>query len=328
YQAHQKDLERYAPKAGVRLGVPWAQLRPEEQAWVLHGDPDWQGGNKAWKHQWYGVDRFFDWLESRSYRMHVRVMLSKYRSYTPCPDCLGARLKPEALLWRVGQENAVAEPGYQRFMPPATAWSTEQLEQLPGLHIHDLMRMSIEQVRQFFEQLVLVTQFDAATRLLLKEILNRLGFLCDVGLSYLSLDRQSRTLSGGEVQRINLTTALGTSLVNTLFVLDEPSIGLHPRDMHRVVEVMHRLRQHGNTLVVVEHDPQVMVAADRILDMGPGPGERGGQILFDGSPSALRQAETLTGQYLRGERHIDAPLPAAVTSNTPKLLLEDVSAHN
>ena len=328
YQAHQKDLERYAPKAGVRLGVPWAQLRPEEQAWVLHGDPDWQGGNKAWKNQWYGVDRFFDWLESRSYRMHVRVMLSKYRSYTPCPDCLGARLKPEALLWRVGQESAVAEPGYQRFMPPATAWSTEQLEQLPGLHIHDLMRMSMEQVRQFFEQLELGAQFDAATSLLRKEILNRLGFLCDVGLSYLSLDRQSRTLSGGEVQRINLTTALGTSLVNTLFVLDEPSIGLHPRDMHRVVEVMHRLRQHGNTLVVVEHDPQVMVAADRILDMGPGPGERGGQILFDGSPSALRQAETLTGQYLRGERHIDTPLPAAVTSNTPKLLLEDVSAHN
>src|SRR5690606_23903776 len=130
---------------------------------------------------------------------------------------------------------------------------------LPGLHIHDLMRMSIYQVQAFFEHLQLSQQFDAASDLLRTEVLSRLRFLCDVGLGYLSLDRQSRTLSGGEVQRINLTTALGTSLVNTLFVLDEPSIGLHPRDMHRIVEVMHRLRRHGNTLVVVEHDPQVMV---------------------------------------------------------------------
>src|SRR3546814_14169427 len=124
----------------------------------------------------------------------------------------------------------------------------------------------------------------------------RLKFLCDVGMGYLSLDRQSRTLSGVEVQRINLTTALGTSLVNTLFVLDEPSIGLHPRDMHRVVEVMHRLRANGNTLVVVEHDPQVMIAADRILDIGPGPGERGGQIVFDGPPAQLRSEERRVGQ--------------------------------
>src|SRR5690606_29403734 len=150
------------------------------------------------------------------------------------------------------------------------------------------------------------------------ETLSRLDYLCDVGLSYLSLDRQSRTLSGGEVQRINLTTALGTSLVNTLFVLDEPSIGLHPRDMHRIIEVMHRLRGNGNTLVVVEHDPQVMVAADRILDMGPGPGERGGQILFDGSPQALRGAETLTGRYLSGELSIESPRPMPVAENTPR----------
>ena len=138
-------------------------------------------------------------------------------------------------------------------------------------------------------------------------MLSRLRFLSDVGLGYLSLDRQSRTLSGGEVQRINLTTALGTSLVNTLFVLDEPSIGLHPRDMHRIVEVMHRLRRHGNTLVVVEHDPQVMIAADRILDIGPGPGERGGEILFDGDPSQLRNSTTLTGITSAGA-NTSAPL--------------------
>ncbi|HCP78373.1 MAG TPA: excinuclease ABC subunit A, partial [Pusillimonas sp.] len=155
-----------------------------------------------------------------------------------------------------------------------------------------------------------------------------LNFLCDVGLGYLSLDRQSRTLSGGEVQRINLTTALGTSLVNTLFVLDEPSIGLHPRDMHRIVEVMQRLRDNGNTLVVVEHDPQVMVAADRIIDIGPGPGERGGQIIFDGNPDELRRADTLTGNYLGNRLRVEAPRPMTVQAATPKLLLEGVTANN
>lgn len=212
------------------------------------------------------------------------MLLSKYRSYTTCPACAGSRLKPEASLWRVGDQAAPADSRYPRFMPVHSNWLREQLDAMPGLSVPDLMRLPIEHVRTFFRGLHFGDARDAAIDLLLKETLSRLDYLCDVGLSYLSLDRQSRTLSGGEVQRINLTTALGTSLVNTLFVLDEPSIGLHPRDMHRIIEVMHRLRGNGNTLVVVEHDPQVMVAADRILDMGPGPGERGGQILFDGSP--------------------------------------------
>ena len=163
---------------------------------------------------------------------------------------------------------------------------------MDGLSVHDVMLLPIERVRTFFDKLSFSGALDAATDLLMTEVRARLKFLCDVGLGYLTLDRQSRTLSGGEVQRINLTTALGTSLVNTLFVLDEPSIGLHPRDMHRVVEVMHRLRNAGNTLVVVEHDPQVMVAADRIIDIGPGPGERGGNIVFDGTPAQLRAANT------------------------------------
>ena len=148
--------------------------------------------------------------------------------------------------------------------------------------------------------------------MLLDELRARLRFLVDVGVGYLTLDRQSRTLSGGEVQRINLTTALGTSLVNTLFVLDEPSIGLHPRDMHRVVEVMHRLRSAGNSLVVVEHDPQVMLAADRVIDMGPGPGERGGDIVFNGTPDELRSSSTLTGRYLGGRLHVDPHHPCAL----------------
>ncbi len=164
--------------------------------------------------------------------------------------------------------------------------------------------------------------------LLLDEIRTRLKYLCDVGLGYLTLDRQSRTLSGGEVQRINLTTALGTSLVNTLFVLDEPSIGLHPRDMNRIVEAMQRLRDAGNTLVVVEHDPAVMLAADRVLDMGPGPGERGGTIVFDGTPDALRGADTLTGAYLGARKHIGIGMRRPVNGGTPRLIIEGARQHN
>jgi excinuclease ABC subunit A len=164
--------------------------------------------------------------------------------------------------------------------------------------------------------------------LLLEEITTRLKYLCDVGIGYLTLDRQSRTLSGGEVQRINLTTALGTSLVNTLFVLDEPSIGLHPRDMNRITQAMHRLRDAGNTLVVVEHDPAVMLAADRMIDMGPGPGERGGQIVFDGSTADLRNADTLTGAYLGGRKQVGLGFKRMVTDSTPRLILEGAREHN
>ena len=167
-----------------------------------------------------------------------------------------------------------------------------------------------------------------ALKLLLDEITTRLRYLSDVGIGYLTLDRQSRTLSGGEVQRINLTTALGTSLVNTLFVLDEPSIGLHPRDMHRIIVAMQRLRDAGNTLVVVEHDPAVMLAADRMIDMGPGPGERGGRIVFDGSTEDLRHADTLTGAYLGGRRKVGVGFRRLVEASTPRLILEGARDHN
>ena len=327
YQPHQADMERQARQAGIRLDTPWAELDDSERQWVIEGSPDFSGRKRDWKHQWYGMRRFFDWLESRAYRMHVRVLLSKYRSYSPCPDCAGARLKPDAALWRVGAQPA-PQADHPLFMPVNAGFSTTTLARLPGLNIVDLMRLPIQNVRAFFDTLDPGTSIDDALALLLTEIRSRLKFLCDVGLGYLSLDRQSRTLSGGEVQRINLTTALGTSLVNTLFVLDEPSIGLHPRDMHRIVGVMQRLKHNGNTLVVVEHDPDVMVAADRILDMGPGPGERGGHIVFDGTPDALQQASTLTGDYLGGRRTITAPRPLPVTDSTPRLILEGVRAHN
>ncbi len=294
----QDDLVKYAKKRGISLDIPWKELSEKEKSWVLEGESDWVSWRKSWPGIWYGVQRFFKWLESKAYKMHIRVLLSKYRAYTECEACGGTRLKPDASLWRVGPHS-----------------------------IHDLMLLPIERVRAFVDALQLPAPADEAAEMLLSELRSRLRYLCEVGLSYLTLDRQSRTLSGGEVQRINLTTALGTSLVNTLFVLDEPSIGLHPRDMGRVIEVMRRLRGAGNSLVVVEHDPQIMFAADRILDMGPGPGERGGEVVFFGTPQELKQQHTLTAEYLSGRKRADAGTRASSIGNA-FLRVEGASEHN
>ncbi len=406
----QDDLMRHAEAAGIPRDTPWSKLTPEQRQWVIEGTPNFREGN--WNKQWYGIRRFFGYLESKAYKMHIRVLLSKYRSYTPCPDCGGARLKTEPLLWRVGTKadaDAVLAPEprraapsgesplggqrrhdsaerggqqFRRFMPVGVAWSHEQLEALPGLCLHDLMLLPIDRLRHFFDRLDASNALDSiaagaddlsvaagfspssqrgevatavatepvdvpplplagegrgegarsadaqALKLILEEIRTRIRYLCEVGIGYLTLDRQSRTLSGGEVQRINLTTALGTSLVNTLFVLDEPSIGLHPRDMDRITQAMQRLKNAGNTLVVVEHDPAVMLAADRVLDFGPGPGAQGGRIVFDGTPDELRRADTLTGAYLGGRRSIGLGHARPVVPNTPRLILEGASEHN
>ncbi|WP_218511297.1 excinuclease ABC subunit UvrA [Variovorax sp. dw_308] len=365
----QDDLMRHAEAAGVPRDTPWAKLTQEQKDWVIEGSPNYKG---KWNQQWYGIRRFFGYLESKAYKMHIRVLLSKYRSYTPCPVCAGARLKLESLLWRIGsKEDADAVlPPEKRFMPVGVKWSRAQLEALPGLCLHDLMLLSIERLRRFFDRQVASGERPSpqpspasgrgselpspargegartnllplppagegrgegelqALKLLFDEITTRLRYLHDVGIGYLTLDRQSRTLSGGEVQRINLTTALGTSLVNTLFVLDEPSIGLHPRDMSRITEAMLRLRDAGNTLVVVEHDPAVMLAADRVIDMGPGPGVRGGQVVFDGTVDALRNADTLTGAYLGGRKQIGMGFKRLVSENTHRLILEGAREHN
>jgi excinuclease ABC subunit A len=295
----QKDMMRFAKKRGVPTDVPWRTLAQKHRRWVIEGE----GSSREGK--WYGIDRFFNWLESRAYKMHVRVLLSKYRAYTPCPACRGARLKPEALLWRLGTKDdadVVLAPKL-RFRAAEANFDDATLATLPGLTIHDLVSLPIDKAQAFFQRVHLPAPLDEATDLLLGEIRTRFAYLREVGVGYLTLDRQSRTLSGGEVQRLNLTTALGTSLVNTLFVLDEPSIGLHARDIKRVVQVLHRLRDAGNTLLVVEHDPQVMLAADRVLDIGPGPGERGGEIVFFGTPEELlRSKKSLTAQYLSGRK--------------------------
>jgi excinuclease ABC subunit A len=330
----QDDMMKYAESAGVPRDTPWSKLTADQKQWVIQGAPNYREGN--WNKQWYGVKRFFEYLESKAYKMHIRVLLSKYRSYTPCETCGGARLKTEALLWRLGSKedaDAVLEPA-RRFLPVGVDWTRGQLEALPGLTVHDLMLLPIERLRRFFDRVEPQAEAHAgagelqALKVLFEEINTRLKYLVDVGIGYLTLDRQSRTLSGGEVQRINLTTALGTSLVNTLFVLDEPSIGLHPRDMNRITQAMQRLRDAGNTLVVVEHDPAVMVAADRIIDMGPGPGEKGGCIVFDGTTEELRHADTLTGAYLGARKHVGMGFKRAVTDSTPRLVLEGAREHN
>ncbi|MEJ2466882.1 MAG: excinuclease ABC subunit UvrA [Candidatus Thiodiazotropha sp.] len=310
----QEDLMRYGRKRKIDLDTAWKDLDETTRRWVIDGDGAWDGKT------WYGVQEYFDFLESKAYKMHIRVMLSKYRSYDACPACHGARLKDEALDFRLGSQqlaDEVLDPT-RRFRHHGIAMSEAVFRQLPGLSIHDLMQLPLQRVHHFFGQLIkeisrrgsstgrdgrksqqsMHTEFD----LLLDEIRSRLSYLLDVGLGYLTLDRQSRTLSGGEVQRINLTTALGTSLVNTLFVLDEPSIGLHPRDINRINGVLARLRDAGNSLLVVEHDPQIMLAANRILDIGPGPGEHGGEVVFYGTPKQLlRDKHSLTAKYLKGE---------------------------
>jgi len=297
----QDDLVKYARKRGIPLDVPWRDLTDEQRDWVLEGEGSWE--DKVW----YGVRRFFAWLETKAYKMHIRVLLSKYRAYTLCDVCDGARLKTDALLWRIGTaaDGNTALGDSDRFIPKGVQWTPTLARSLPGVSIHELMLLPLDRCAEFFKQLALPAPFDQAADLVLREIRGRLRYLQDVGLGYLTLDRQSRTLSGGEVQRINLTTALGTSLVNTLFVLDEPSIGLHPRDMGRIIEVMQRLRDAGNSLVVVEHDPQVMQAADRILDIGPGPGDRGGEIVFYDTPDKLSSATgSLTSHYLTGRKQV------------------------
>ena len=264
--------------------------------------------------------------------MHIRVLLSKYRSYTPCPACGGARLKIEALLWRLGSKadadarDAAGEPpaaGRRAVVAGAARGAAGPVDPRPDAAADRPAARASSTALSLPSTLL-----DDALKLLLDEIRTRLKYLCDVGIGYLTLDRQSRTLSGGEVQRINLTTALGTSLVNTMFVLDEPSIGLHPRDMGRIVEAMHRLRDAGNTLVVVEHDPAVMLAADRLIDMGPGPGERGGQIVFDGTPDAARNADTLTGDYLGARKQVGIGLRRLVDAGTPRLIVQGAREHN
>ncbi|MDH3347897.1 MAG: excinuclease ABC subunit UvrA [Desulfobulbaceae bacterium] len=298
YLECQNDLLHFAARAKIPVDIPWRDLSDAQREWVLEGEGEHDEG------LWYGVSRFFHWLETKSYKMHIRVLLSKYRAYHLCPACKGARLKPESLLWKLGGEE--------------------------GLAIHELTQLPIDDCLDYFHSFTPNRGLDEATQQLLGEIQSRLKYLCEVGLGYLTLDRQSRTLSGGEIQRVNLTSALGASLVNTLFVLDEPSIGLHPKDIKRLISILQRLRDSGNTLLIVEHDPEVMMAADMVVDMGPGPGERGGKIVFSGNMNELLSDQrSLTAQYLKGTKQVAISKDnLAVTDLTPRMEILGAAAHN
>ena len=265
----RRMLMAFCARHEIPTDVPFAQLTAAQQQALCDGD----GG------EYEGIRGWFAWLETRTYRMHIRIFLARYRSYVTCAGCHGGRLKAEALLTRIC-----------------------------GQDITQIYAMSVGATYTFFRDLSEAYRHDQAISLLLGEIVSRLQYLVDVGLDYLTLERQSRTLSGGEVQRVNLTTALGSSLVNTLYILDEPSIGLHPRDSRRLVQILHHLKDNQNTIVVVEHDPEIIRESDRILDLGPGAGEHGGEVVYFGAPAGiLRARRSLTGQYLSGKRAIPVP---------------------
>jgi excinuclease ABC subunit A len=298
----QKDLERAAKKRGVSLTVAFDELDPEDQKWVIEGEPGYAGDpeDAYTSGAWYGVRGFFGWLEKRSYKMHYRVFLSRFRNYTDCPLCQGTRLRKDSLLYRVN-----------------------------GHILPDWWQLPIATLRALIEALEL-PKLDATAELLRREIASRLSYLEQVGLSYLTLDRSTRTLSGGETERVNLTTCLGASLVNTLFVLDEPSVGLHPRDTGRLIDVMRRLTDRGNTLLVVEHEESVIRAADNLIDIGPGRGEEGGQLIFHGHPSKLPKSpgKSLTADYLHGRKYVRVPEERRPVITKFQLKIQRATQHN
>lgn len=296
----QSDLVRAARREGVPLDVPFRDLSPAHQRWVIEGDPDY-GPDNAWPAAWYGVKGYFRWLESKAYKMHVRVLLARYRAYRPCPDCSGRRLQPDALLWRLPlPDSASARPDSEGVAASAR----------PSLTLADFYALTAGDALRLIESLAPDRATSSADPLsfALAQVRSRLAFLVEVGLGYLTLDRPTRTLSGGETQRVNLTTCLGSRLVHTLFVLDEPSVGLHARDTARLTRILTRLRDLGNTVVVVEHEEAVMRAADHLVDLGPGHGDAGGQLVAQGPfTDILAHPDSLTGAYLSGRRRIPIP---------------------
>jgi excinuclease ABC subunit A len=270
YKTLMQEARKWARAQGIPTNVPWRQLSAEQRRLVLEGDP----GNK-----YDGVKGFFNWLERKKYKLHVRVFLSRYRGYATCPDCGGTRLRAEA-----------------------------RAVKITGKAITDLCKLTVKEARRFFAELQLTESQAKVADKILQEIRTRLQFLDEVGLEYLTLDRLTSTLSGGESQRIQLATSLGSHLVGALYVLDEPSIGLHPRDTQRLIDILKSLRDLGNTVLVVEHDPDTIESADRILDLGPGAGELGGKLLFSGTyEEILKDAKSITGRYLSGETKIPVP---------------------
>ncbi|NPA49406.1 MAG: excinuclease ABC subunit UvrA [Thermodesulfobacteria bacterium] len=282
----EEELLAYCRKNGIPLDKPWKELPPETKEKILYGDGDW-----------YGIKGIFDWLESKRYKAHVRILLARYRAYLPCPGCKGRRFKPEALLYR-----------------------------FEGLDIGSFYALSIKEAGEFISR-ARAKNFDRATTLLLQELARRLDYLNEVGLSYLTLDRQSRTLSGGEVARALLTRALSSELVETLYLFDEPTTGLHPRDTARIISFLKNLAAKQNTVIVIEHDPEIILAAENVVDLGPGAGERGGELLFAGPGEELLKLDTPTSRALKRVKEPKELAPLAPPSGE-FLQVFGAAAHN
>ncbi|GAB5561716.1 MAG: excinuclease ABC subunit UvrA [Synoicihabitans sp.] len=301
YGESKKDLLVFTRKKKIPTHIPFAELKPEHRDFIINGDPGYGKNGKEWPKAWYGLKGFFDWLERNTYKMHVRVFLSRFRAYNSCPQCRGTRLQPEALCWK---------------------WQ--------GFTLPELYQIPVSEFLALLENSSARKTADHQTEIALKAMVTRLRYLDQVGLGYLTLNRSSKTLSGGEVQRVNLTSCLGTSLVDTLFVLDEPSVGLHPRDIDRLIAIIRDLTDAGNTVVVVEHDEAMIAAADHLVEIGPEPGQAGGNVVFQGELSAmLTSADSITGRYLSGRETIPAPRKRRpVGRSTPRLKLKGITKHN
>lgn len=287
FSRHHKNLIKVAARYSLPIDTPYQDL-PKEVVKII-----WDG-----KEEYLGVNRFFKETRNQFYKVHMRVFHARYRGYSRCPECEGYRVRKEALYVRI-----------------------------QGLHIGEVTEMTIGHARPWFEELELSDWQEEVAGQILYEIRKRLRFLDEVGLDYLTLDRLTNTLSGGESQRISLANSLGSSLIGSLYVLDEPTIGLHPRDNDRLIRILESLRDIGNTVLVVEHDPEMMAAADHILDMGPFAGSWGGEVVFSGTYEELQTADTLTGKYLSGRKEI--PIPGKRRSgNGEELRLEGACEHN
>ncbi|HEY3873902.1 MAG TPA: excinuclease ABC subunit UvrA, partial [Candidatus Kapabacteria bacterium] len=297
FSSYWNDLLFHAREQNINVDVPYQSLSEREKMLI------WKGfGN------YIGIDGFFKELEKKTYKLHYRVLLSRYRGYTTCPKCQGSRLRPAAMNVRVGS-----------------------LGSDHGNTIHDIVRMTIAEARAFFESLTLNEYETTIAARIIDELRKRTRYLDEVGLNYLTLERLSNTLSGGESQRINLATSLGGALTGTLYVLDEPSIGLHPRDTEKLLRILRGVRDLGNTVIVVEHDEEVMRAADEILDFGPHAGELGGKLLYQGPPGDLLEKagkESLTAQYLRGELNIPIPKKRRRVDMRYAIAISGASANN
>ncbi|MFZ4116482.1 MAG: excinuclease ABC subunit UvrA [Chthoniobacterales bacterium] len=298
----QRDLLRACAYHDINIHTPFEKLSTKDQEFIIQGEPEADVSREELNGstRWYGIEGFFKWLERQSYKMPIRVFLSRYRSYKLCPDCHGGRFQPETLNYRLPLKK------------PRT------LPEIAALQVSDLIPL----LKEFR-----LTRQDPSIIMLCDQIISRLGYLDEVGLGYLSLDRPTRSLSGGEIARVNLTTCLGASLVNTLFVMDEPSVGLHPRDVHRLLHIMQSLRDKGNTLLVVEHEEAIMRVADHIVDLGPGRGNEGGKLMYSGTLNSLAECkDSLTASYLRGDNVI--PVPAKRTKPKDWITMKGISHHN